>query len=172
MKIMRDNIKPEERKILIREISTIRKVCAAPVALWLRHAVPGRQARAPCASAPTCSCCLAASPSLRLSLSVSPCSPSVGNPFQNSLDQAQDCDFIVDYYGLHFAEGDVWVYMELMEVGRGVYRRLPTPLLPLRVAWRSRPCSSLGAKAEGRHARAIDTSSHAGLARVHLPRGC
>jgi len=54
VKIMRDNIKPEERKSLIREISTIRK--------------------------------------------------------------AQDCDFIVDYYGLHFAEGDVWVYMELMEV--------------------------------------------------------
>jgi len=52
---MRDNIKPEERKSLIREISTIRKVCAAPVALWLRHAVPGHQARTLCAGAPTCS---------------------------------------------------------------------------------------------------------------------
>ena len=54
VKIMRDNIKPEERKNLVREINTIRR--------------------------------------------------------------AQACPTIVDYYGLNFCEGDVWIYMELMEI--------------------------------------------------------
>lgn len=54
VKVMRDNIKPDERKNLVREINTIRR--------------------------------------------------------------AQACPTIVDYYGLNFCEGDVWIYMELMEI--------------------------------------------------------
>jgi serine/threonine protein kinase len=54
VKVMRDNIKPDERKNLVREINTIRL--------------------------------------------------------------AQECPSIVSYYGLNFCEGDVWIYMELMEI--------------------------------------------------------